>query len=90
MKKQYLILLALVGGAYLLMAMKNKKKGYSITVPETDKITEEEFYSQASPSMITEETQYRQIIKQPEIETPYQSENQQAIFGFKGRFPDLY
>ena len=89
MKKKYLIWIALIGGAYLLMAMKKKKKGYKITVPEPDKITEQEFYSQSAP-MQTEDIEYRQIIKQPDIETPYQSAPDQAIYGFKGRFPDLY
>lgn len=76
MKKQYLILLALVGGAYLLMAMKKKKKGYKITVPEPDKITEEEFYS-TSQKLI-------------EKEQPAQTSTYQQMFGIVGRFPDLY
>ena len=76
MKKQYLILLALVGGAYLLMAMKKKKKGYKITVPEPDKITEKEFYSTS-----------QKLIEQ---EQPAQTSTDQQMFGIVGRFPDLY
>ena len=90
MKKQYLILLALVGGAYLLMAMKKKKKGYKITVPEPDKITEEEFYSATSEVMQPQDSEIRETIKQSDSEIPYQSQSEQAIFGFRGRFPDLY
>ena len=76
MKKKYLIWVALIGGAYLLMAMKKKKKGYKITVPEPDKITEEEFYSTS-----------QKLIEQ---EPPAQTSTDQSMFGFVGRFPDLY
>lgn len=75
MKKQYLILLALLGGAYILMAMKNKKKGYKITVPEPDKITEEEFYKE-TPKLV--ENIQQQVAQD------------QSIYGYVGRFPDVY
>lgn len=89
MKKQYLILLALLGGAYILMAMKKKKKGYKITVPEPDKITEKEFYSSAAPAQAEIENPYIPPFKS-DIIAPYQSQNDQSVFGFKGRFPDVY
>lgn len=75
MKKQYLILLALLGGAYVLMAMKKKKKGYKITVPEPEKITEGEFYKD-----------YPVIDKNAQVESAVD----QSMYGYVGRFPDLY
>jgi len=78
MKKNTLIYLGIAAGIYLLLAMKKKKKGYKITVPEPDKITEEQFYQEAAQPV------------QPDVQV--QSNVDQSIYGFVGRykFPDIY
>lgn len=43
MKNKGLIYILLAGGAILLLSMKKKAKGYSIMVPEPEKITAEQF-----------------------------------------------
>jgi hypothetical protein len=43
MKNNALIYLLLAGGAIFLLSMKKKPKGYSIMVPEPEKITAEQF-----------------------------------------------
>lgn len=43
MKNKGLIYILLAGGAILLLSMKKKAKGYSIMVPEPQKITAEQF-----------------------------------------------
>ena len=49
MKNKALIYLLLAGGAIFLLSMKKKAKGYSIMVPETEKITAQQF---AQPSLL--------------------------------------
>lgn len=49
MKNKALLTYLLIGGAayYLINASKNKKKSYTITVPEPTKISEQEFRQKA-------------------------------------------
>lgn len=49
MKNKALIYLLLAGGAIFLLSMKKKPKGYSIMVPEPEKITAQQF---AQPSLL--------------------------------------
>lgn len=49
MKNNALIYLLLAGGAIFLLSMKKKPKGYSIIVPEPEKITAQQF---AQPSLL--------------------------------------
>jgi hypothetical protein len=49
MKNKALLTYLLIGGAayYFIYASKNKKKSYTLTVPEPTKISEQEFRQQA-------------------------------------------
>ena len=53
MKNNALIYLLLAGGAIFLLSMKKNSKGYSIMVPEPEKITAEQF---RQPSLLQKVT----------------------------------
>jgi hypothetical protein len=56
MKNKALLTYLLIGGAayYFIYASKNKKKSYTITVPEPTKISEQEFRQKAPVKSIFE------------------------------------
>ena len=82
MKKQTLLLLAIAGGALILLSMKNKKRGYKIEVPAPEKITQAQYeQATAKPGLIQKITPVvKSIVKKV----------QERKAARRMGFPDLY
>jgi hypothetical protein len=99
MKKQTLVLLAIAGGAILLLSMK-KKPRYMIDVPAPERITEEEFMTktQRTENIIQKAApvvkSVLNIFKKKKKLTPAQQQtvdylsSGRKLFG-TGTFPDM-
>lgn len=86
MKNKTLLYLLLLGGAVLLISATKKKSGYSIDIPEPEKITEEEF-NKPKP---------KRLIDIPKTITKEKIEAVKRILKIQGRrgqikgFPDTF
>ena len=84
MKKQTLLLLALAGGALILLSMKAKpkKRAYTIEVPEPEKITQQQYEkATAQPGLLQKIT--------PVVKSIVKKAKEKRAARKMG-FPDLY
>ena len=84
MKNNALIYLLLAGGAIFLLSMKKKAKGYSIMVPEPEKITAEQF---RQPSLLQKVTKAVQKVA-PVVKKAVKAAKQKQSMKI-GQFPDM-
>jgi len=84
MKNNALIYLLLAGGAIFLLSMKKKGKGYSIMVPEPEKITAEQF---RQPSLLQKVTKAVQKVA-PVVKKAVKAAKQNRSMKI-GQFPDM-
>jgi hypothetical protein len=84
MKNNALIYLLLAGGAIFLLSMKKKPKGYSIMVPEPEKITAEQF---RQPSLLQKVTKAVKKVA-PVVKKAVKAAKQKQSMKI-GQFPDM-
>lgn len=91
MKNKGLILILLAGGLVLFMSMRKKGRGYSIFVPEPDKLTQDEF---EKPSLFEKASAFAKkaapVVKKAlsERKTRRMAKKQASVTG-QHTFPDL-
>ncbi len=84
MKNNALIYLLLAGGAIFLLSMKKKPKGYSIMIPEPEKITAEQF---RQPSLLQKVTKAVKKVA-PVVKKTVKAAKQKRSMKI-GQFPDM-